>query len=206
VRGQKQDGLVPTVHWSRYSYCGMIDEVRAVRSSALGQDWKPSRTTPVVPHSPRKQNPSKSPNARFQTNDAVDFSHNFLNRAHFFLIDFDCCATGVNKLIVTFSASLQAGERLAVRPSTFLRRKGSSRRPFSCSGDFAVENSPSVQWKIVVILLLGLLVGSCSEFLQSFFPDRDPAFRDVLINVGGTLAGVVVCFAGAKWSRKWQPR
>jgi len=46
--------------------------------------------------------------------------------------------------------------------------------------------------KVVRILLFGLTVGCCSEYLQSFFPDRDPAVRDVLINLGGTAVGVLV--------------
>ncbi len=44
-----------------------------------------------------------------------------------------------------------------------------------------------------LILLLGAVVGSLSEFLQSFFPDRDPAERDVLINLGGTALGLLLC-------------
>lgn len=44
--------------------------------------------------------------------------------------------------------------------------------------------------KVWLILLTGLVVGSCSEFLQRFFPGRDPAVRDVLINLGGTALGV----------------
>ncbi len=51
---------------------------------------------------------------------------------------------------------------------------------------------PGIRGKAVVILFAGLVVGSCSEFLQRFFPDRDPAIRDVLINLGGTALGVIV--------------
>jgi VanZ family protein len=40
------------------------------------------------------------------------------------------------------------------------------------------------------ILLLGAITGTCSEILQSFFPGRDPAFTDVLINIGGTSLGI----------------
>jgi VanZ family protein len=46
--------------------------------------------------------------------------------------------------------------------------------------------------KILRILTFGFVVGCCSEYLQSFFPDRDPAFRDVLINLGGTGLGVLI--------------
>jgi len=44
-----------------------------------------------------------------------------------------------------------------------------------------------------IILLAGAMVGSCSEILQRFFPDRDPAIRDVLINIGGTALGIGIC-------------
>lgn len=48
------------------------------------------------------------------------------------------------------------------------------------------------QWKKTRILLAGAVVGSCSEFLQRFFPGRDPAIRDVLINIAGTALGIAV--------------
>ncbi len=54
------------------------------------------------------------------------------------------------------------------------------------------------QWKIARILLAGALVGSCSEFLQRFFPGRDPAITDVLINIGGTAIGIVLSLALAR--------
>jgi VanZ family protein len=57
---------------------------------------------------------------------------------------------------------------------------------------------PDVQWKIAGILLLGAVVGSASEFLQRFFPGRDPALRDVLINLAGTAVGVAVSVAWLK--------
>src|SRR4051812_37152209 len=44
--------------------------------------------------------------------------------------------------------------------------------------------------KVFRILSFGLVVGCCSEYLQSFFPDRDPAIRDVFINLVGTGLGV----------------
>ncbi len=47
--------------------------------------------------------------------------------------------------------------------------------------------------KVITILLCGAIVGSCSEFLQRFFPGRDPAIRDVLINIGGTALGMAIC-------------
>lgn len=51
---------------------------------------------------------------------------------------------------------------------------------------------PAVRGKVIAILTTGLVVGSCSEFLQRFFPGRDPAIRDVLINLAGTGIGVLV--------------
>ena len=49
---------------------------------------------------------------------------------------------------------------------------------------------PDGNWKITQILVIGALIGSCSEFLQRFFPGRDPAVTDVLINVAGTGLGI----------------
>jgi len=54
---------------------------------------------------------------------------------------------------------------------------------------------PQIRWKAAIVLGCGALVGSCSEFLQRFFPGRDPAIRDVLINIGGTAAGLALHFA-----------
>ncbi|MBV8897069.1 MAG: VanZ family protein [Acidobacteriaceae bacterium] len=49
---------------------------------------------------------------------------------------------------------------------------------------------PTIQHKVPTILVCGAIVGSCSEFLQRFFPGRDPAIRDVLINIAGTALGI----------------
>jgi len=52
----------------------------------------------------------------------------------------------------------------------------------------------ATQWRRVCeVVLLGLIVGTASELVQSFFPDRDPALRDVVINVTGTFLGAAVC-------------
>jgi VanZ family protein len=56
----------------------------------------------------------------------------------------------------------------------------------------------SKRGKVWLILLTGLIVGSCSEFLQRFFPGRDPAVRDVLINLGGTALGVCLVLCVSK--------
>lgn len=45
--------------------------------------------------------------------------------------------------------------------------------------------------RLVKIAVFGLVIGSCSEFLQSFFPGRDPALRDVILNlVSASLGGL----------------
>jgi len=54
------------------------------------------------------------------------------------------------------------------------------------------------KFRTVQILFIGFVVGSCSEFIQRFFPGRDPALRDVLINVAGTGLGVAVSVVAAK--------
>jgi VanZ family protein len=45
---------------------------------------------------------------------------------------------------------------------------------------------------IGTILLIACIVGMCSEILQAFFPDRDPAIRDVMINFAGAVLGVAI--------------
>ena len=52
--------------------------------------------------------------------------------------------------------------------------------------------------KALLILAIGAVVGCCSELLQRLFPDRDPAIRDVLINIGGTALGILCCLAVRK--------
>ncbi len=49
---------------------------------------------------------------------------------------------------------------------------------------------PSTRQNYLVVAA-GAVIGSCSEYLQSFFPGRDPALRDVLINIGGTVLGLL---------------
>jgi VanZ family protein len=58
---------------------------------------------------------------------------------------------------------------------------------------------PNAPWKIAAILFCGALVGSASEFLQRFFPGRDPAVRDVLINICGTGIGAAVCLTWVRY-------
>jgi VanZ family protein len=55
------------------------------------------------------------------------------------------------------------------------------------------------RYKVARILSFGLLVGCCSEYLQSFFPDRDPAIRDVFINLAGAALGVLISIF---WTRR----
>ena len=51
----------------------------------------------------------------------------------------------------------------------------------------AIPNKPR---KITAIFLSSLLVACMAEFIQFFFPGRDPALRDVMIDLGGTAIGV----------------
>lgn len=52
--------------------------------------------------------------------------------------------------------------------------------------------------RLAEVVLVGLIVGSSSELLQTFFPGRDPAIRDVLINVVGAFLGAAVCASRAR--------
>jgi len=69
---------------------------------------------------------------------------------------------------------------------------------FSMLGILLWKAVANVGHKIAIILLIGAIVGSCSEFLQRFFPDRDPAITDVLINVGSTAIGVGISLGFVK--------
>ena len=60
------------------------------------------------------------------------------------------------------------------------------------------KSVPDGEWKIALILVFGAFIGSCSEFLQRFFPGRDPAIRDVLINVAATGLGIFACLTVKK--------
>ena len=55
--------------------------------------------------------------------------------------------------------------------------------------------------KAPLIVFMGAVIGSCSEYLQTFFPDRDPAIRDVLINIGGTALGLVIIQLSSRFPR-----
>jgi VanZ family protein len=46
--------------------------------------------------------------------------------------------------------------------------------------------------RFVTILAVGLVMGCSSEFLQRFFPGRDPSVRDVLINFTSAALGASV--------------
>jgi VanZ family protein len=71
----------------------------------------------------------------------------------------------------------------------------------------AIKAIEDVRGKITAILTLGLLIGTASEFLQRFFPGRDPSVRDILINLAGTAIGVAVSlvFAGNRKNESLRP-
>jgi len=69
---------------------------------------------------------------------------------------------------------------------------------FCVLGILLWKTLPNAKRKIAVVLFWGAIIGSCSEFLQSFFPGRDPAISDVLINVAGTAIGMTIILAIAR--------
>lgn len=88
----------------------------------------------------------------------------------------------------------------------FLADKGVHVTLFAVLGILLWQAIPSWRWNAAIILAAGAVVGSFSEFLQSFFPGRDPAIRDVLINIGGTALGLVICFVISRLRRHRHPQ
>ena len=77
----------------------------------------------------------------------------------------------------------------------FLAAKGLHLTLFLVLGILLWHVFTAPRWpRVGTVVLAGLIVGTVSELLQSFFPDRDPAIRDVVINGIGTLLGAVVSF------------
>jgi len=64
---------------------------------------------------------------------------------------------------------------------------------------------PGSRRKIPLILFIAAIIGSTSEYLQSLFPGRDPAFRDVCINFLGATAGSVLIVLGQKRDKHLTP-
>ena len=60
---------------------------------------------------------------------------------------------------------------------------------------------PDTPGKVGIVFLSGVFIGCCSEVAQCFFPGRDPAVRDVLLNMAGTGIGTVISFSrlGYNW-------
>jgi VanZ family protein len=73
-----------------------------------------------------------------------------------------------------------------------LAEKGVHFTLFFTFGFFVAHLVHGSPWgRLAKIAAFGLVIGSCSEFLQSFFPGRDPALRDVILNlVSASLGGV----------------
>jgi glycopeptide antibiotics resistance protein len=61
---------------------------------------------------------------------------------------------------------------------------------------------PDIPGKVVVVFLCGASLGCCSELVQSLFPDRDPAVRDVLINAVATAIGAAAAFFYTRRQRR----
>ena len=60
---------------------------------------------------------------------------------------------------------------------------------------------PGMPGKGGTVFLCGALIGCCSELAQVLFPGRDPALRDVLINILGTGIGTAFSFSRSGFQR-----
>jgi len=75
----------------------------------------------------------------------------------------------------------------------FLAEKGLHLTLFCVLGILLWQVFALPRWpRIVAVLVAGLIIGSSSELMQTFFPGRDPAIRDVLVNAFGALLGAAI--------------
>jgi len=72
---------------------------------------------------------------------------------------------------------------------------------FSTLGFLLWKVIPKLSRKVTLILFVGLVIGLLSEAVQLFFPDRDPTFRDVFIDLVGTAIG---CLSARAIGRRQQ--
>ena len=81
----------------------------------------------------------------------------------------------------------------------FLADKGLHVTLFLVLGTLLWRVFSAARWRrLSQVAVLGLLVGTSSELLQILFPGRDPAIRDVMINLAGTLLGGTLCALRAR--------
>ncbi len=74
----------------------------------------------------------------------------------------------------------------------FLAAKSVHVTLFTVFAIFLWNAIPVFRWHFALVILIGLVTGICSELLQRLFPNRDPAVRDVLINLGATTLGATI--------------
>ena len=87
----------------------------------------------------------------------------------------------------------------------FIAEKGLHLTLFFVLGILLWQVFTAPRWRrLAEVVIVGLIVGTASELLQRFFPDRDPAIRDVLINVVGAFLGAVACARRASADRLWR--
>lgn len=67
---------------------------------------------------------------------------------------------------------------------------------FACLGALFTWLYGMLSKPILLALPCGFLVACMDETIQRFVPDRGPAFRDVLIDTAGVLAGIGLLFLG----------
>jgi len=86
-----------------------------------------------------------------------------------------------------------SGEQIYARVTHLLAEKGVHVTLFATLAILLWGALGDRRRKVLRIIGIGLIVGSMSEFLQRFFPNRDPAIRDVAINVCGATLGALLC-------------
>ena len=81
----------------------------------------------------------------------------------------------------------------------FLAEKGLHLTLFCVFGILMWQVFTLPRWpRIGAVLVAGLIVGTSSELLQTLFPGRDPAIRDVLVNGFGALLGAAISISKSR--------
>ena len=91
-------------------------------------------------------------------------------------------------------------------PGGGLLRKLAHFTEFACLGSllfWLIGMLRQKRWELYLWpMLAGVAVAAVDETIQCFVPDRGPGIKDVLIDSGGVLTGIILLYIGYTWLKK----